>query len=264
MADLSIEVGHFYADTIAQGPEALAERFAAVGHFAAVAAGERSYSTAFMIDDYHNRSDASPGEIIPAILEGADRAGLRIDYVAREAACLPLATSLLNMLVERVGEGAPEQQGWMPSRTPGQFFGPRSEICKRLEDNAHLCSTGVDIEIWSTEGKKGKQRTLWACPFLASVWQALRLRALHDPAFEHPYVAAEGSVDWSQFGEKWDDLPPLTQLNPTAAPFNARRTFSILPAQFIPVEIAVQSILRSAFPEEQYRKNIGYAFLADI
>jgi hypothetical protein len=43
--------------------------------------------------------------------------------------------------------------------------------------------------------------------------------------------------------DDWDEVPTVIQLNPTAAPFSAYQTFSILSARFLPIELAVRTIL---------------------
>ena len=48
--------------------------------------------------------------------------------------------------------------------------------------------------------------------------------------------------------EDWDDLPPVVRLNPSAPPFCAYRTLSILPARFLHIEHAVRIILEQVAP----------------
>jgi hypothetical protein len=45
------------------------------------------------------------------------------------------------------------------------------------------------------------------------------------------------------FPDDWDKIPAVTRLNPTAAPFSAYRTLSILSTRFLPIELAVRTIL---------------------
>ena len=41
----------------------------------------------------------------------------------------------------------------------------------------------------------------------------------------------------------WDEMPPVTRLNPAAAAFTAYTTLSALSPRFLPVELAVRTIL---------------------
>jgi hypothetical protein len=43
--------------------------------------------------------------------------------------------------------------------------------------------------------------------------------------------------------DEWDLMPAVVQLNPQATPFRAYRTFSALGARFLPIELAVRTIL---------------------
>lgn len=280
MNSVSIEVGHFYDEAISQGSASLAERFALIRPLAQVVSKFATDTrTVFLIDDYHNRPDAGPDKVIPTILEAAATAGVDIDYLAREAACTRLASSLLDKLIER-GKIiqrdcyapdtqdystdqdllVPEAQGWLADRTPSGEFGAALAPCRHTDIIPRICPAQADIEIYS-QMPKGKGR-LWSCPLLATVWQGLRMRVLADSAFDQPYMARDGALDWYELGGKWDNLPPLIQLNPRANPFAAQRTFSILPANFMQVEVAVQRIAAATFPEAA--NHISYAFLAEI
>ena len=81
---------------------------------------------------------------------------------------------------------------------------------------------------------------MWSCPFLAAVWQLQRLgliRHLGEPVAEpQPMSVADVPADWER-------MPAVVQLNPKATPFRAYRTFSALAARFLPVELAVRTIL---------------------
>ena len=51
--------------------------------------------------------------------------------------------------------------------------------------------------------------------------------------------------DWTdpRFPDSWDDLPPVIRLNPQAPAFAAYTTLSVLSPRFLPVELAVRTIL---------------------
>jgi hypothetical protein len=94
----------------------------------------------------------------------------------------------------------------------------------------------VDVELWS-DGPGGR---LWSCPFLAAIWQLQRLGLLRhqgDPIAEPVRVApADLPADWAE-------MPPIVQLNPDAAAMPAYRTFTPLEGRFLPIEMAVRTIL---------------------
>jgi hypothetical protein len=75
---------------------------------------------------------------------------------------------------------------------------------------------------------------------LAAVWQLMRLGLLRD----HGRLVV-APKDWTDplFPDSWDDLPPVTRLNRHAAAFAAYTTLSVLSPRFLPVELAVRTIL---------------------
>jgi hypothetical protein len=75
---------------------------------------------------------------------------------------------------------------------------------------------------------------------LAAVWQLMRLGLLRDQG--RPVITPQ---DWTdpEFPESWDDLPPVIRLNPKATAFAAYTTLSVLSPRFLPVELAVRTIL---------------------
>ena len=75
---------------------------------------------------------------------------------------------------------------------------------------------------------------------LAAVWQLMRLGLLRDQG--RPVVTPQ---DWTdpRFPDSWDDLPPVIRLKPKAAAFAAYTTLSVLSPRFLPVELAVRTIL---------------------
>ncbi len=95
----------------------------------------------------------------------------------------------------------------------------------------------VDVELWSDE----RQGRVWACPLLASVWQMARLGVLRHrgETVVQPYRLPPDEP----LPTDWDELPAIVQLNPVAAPFCAYRTVTLMDIQFLPVELAVRTIL---------------------
>ena len=105
-----------------------------------------------------------------------------------------------------------------------------------LESARRRHSIFVDVELWD---ERDRQRT-WSCPMLAAVWQLMRLGLLRDRG--RPVVTPQ---DWSdqRFPDSWDDLPAVIRLRPKAAAFAAYTTLSVLSPRFLPVELAVRTIL---------------------
>jgi hypothetical protein len=262
LSHLSIELGHLYMEDFEGGPQRLREHFAQVRPWAeaaraaaAVRAGGRRprISTCFLIDDYFSRF-SSPAELVPLLLAEAARAGLAVDYLARESGCavtgkVPLAQAVAGRLVAEPPPGSygsrppTAQTGWLANgerspvaRTP-QAMKSAAAWQPPKETAARRHSVFLDVELFS-DAPDG-QRT-WSCPFLAAVWQLGRLGLLRsegEPVFTP--VPHTGTA----FPDDWDELPALLRLNPRADPFAAYRTCSVVPNRFLPVEHAVRVIL---------------------
>ncbi|MGC0315285.1 SCO2522 family protein [Kitasatospora acidiphila] len=273
LAHLSLELGHLYMDDFAAGPARLREHFARVRPWAdtvrescARTVGRRPrISTCFLIDDYFTRF-SSPAEVVPQILQEAAAAGLVIDYLARESACAEAGQVRPARLVEaRLVQSPPpgstgarpptSETGWLSNgeRSPvdslaeamstAAGWGPPHEI----EAKRH--SVFLDVELWDEQHGK---RT-WSCPFLAAVWQLLRLGLLRDDGQEVLRPAERPE----EFPASWEALAPLVRLNPAAAPFAAYRTFSVLAGRFLPIEHAVAVILDQWSPEEPVLRQLA-------
>lgn len=262
LAHLSIELGHLYMDDFEAGPERLRAQFDRVAPWAATARvaaaaelpprARPRISTCFLIDDYFTRF-SSPDRVIRTLAATAGEAGLTIDYVARESGCavadgVELARSVESHLVDEPAEGTDGSRppatvtGWLTNgeRSPGDraptamaaprgWRPPRQNVVKNH-------SIFLDVELWSER----ERERLWSCPFLAAVWQLQRLgllRHLGEP------VAEPVPVTLDALPGEWEALPPVVRLNPAAAPFRAYRTFSVLDARFLPIEVAVRTIL---------------------
>ncbi|MEV5514510.1 SCO2522 family protein [Streptomyces flaveolus] len=262
LAHLSLELGHLYMEDFEAGPERLRDHFTQVrpwvdaARAAAVArtGGKRArISTCFLIDDYFTRF-STPAEVVPMLLAEAGRAGLTVDYLARESGCavtgkVPVAEAVAGRIVESPPPGSyglrppAAQTGWLANgeRSP---VARAPQAMKRAaawqppqETAARRHSVFLDVELWSDDADG--QRT-WSCPFLAAVWQLARLGLLRNQGeavlVPQPHTAPG-------FPDDWDELPSLLRLNPRADPFAAYRTCSVLPTRFLPVEHAVRVIL---------------------
>ncbi|MEU6480872.1 SCO2522 family protein [Streptomyces sp. NPDC047017] len=262
LSHLSLELGHLYMEDFEAGPHRLREHFARVRPWADAAraaaaartGGRRPrISTCFLIDDYFTRF-SSPAELVPLLLAEAERAGLGVDYLARESGCatagkVPVAQAVAGRIVEEPPPGSyglrppAAQTGWLANgerspvarapqamKTAAAWQPPRETAARRH-------SVFLDVELWSEDGDG--HRT-WSCPFLAAVWQLARLGLLRNEGEAvleaHPHTA-------DAFPDDWDELPALVRLTPRADPFAAYRTCSVLPNRFLPVEHAVRVIL---------------------
>ncbi|MDF3141113.1 MULTISPECIES: SCO2522 family protein [unclassified Streptomyces] len=258
LSHLSLELGHLYMEDFEAGPDRLREHFAevriwvdAVRASAARRSKRPRISTCFLIDDYFTRF-STPAELIPMVLKEAEKAGLVIDYLARESACavadrIELAESVMHRLVESPPPGSygsrppVSQTGWLANgqRTPTMSRSALGEVKgwqPPQETAARNHSVFMDVELWSE--KDG--RRLWSCPFLAAVWQLARLgllRHLGEPVLEPQEWKSE------EFPHDWDRLPPLIKLTHTTAAFSAYRTCTLMPNRFLAVEDAVRLIL---------------------
>jgi hypothetical protein len=112
---------------------------------------------------------------------------------------------------------------------PGRWQPPRQSAVQNH-------SIFVDIELWSGP----PEDRLWSCPFLAAVWQLQRLGLLRH--LGRP-VAEPVAVPVAELSADWDEMPAIVQLNPRATALRAYRTFTPLDSRFLPIELAVRTIL---------------------
>jgi hypothetical protein len=261
LSHVSVEIGHLYMEDFIDGVDAVRRTFAAAApwvHTAriprAVGCDKKSVrvSTCFLIDDYFSRF-SSPAAVIPMVLAAAEREGVEIDYLARESACAstngvsPATLALGSLVTEPVpgttGARPPlTETGWLtngqrsPSTSRGEAMAKRTPWQPPRESARRRHSIFVDVELWDD---RGGQRT-WSCPMLAAVWQLMRLGLLRDRG-----RLIMTPQDWTDpgFPDNWDDLPPVIRLKPNAAAFAAYTTLSVLSPRFLPVELAVRTIL---------------------
>jgi hypothetical protein len=274
LSHLSIELGHLYMEDFATGPRRLRELFDQVAPWVrtaqdtcavGVAPQRPRVSTCFLIDDYFG-AFGSPREVLPMVIDAATGAGLRIDYVAREASCVEAHdVALADLVVARLVADPPpgsngtrpmvHETGWLcngvrsPQLPLGEAMRPTVAWQPPSENAANRHSIFVDVELWNeTSGRRQ-----WSCPFLAAVWQLLRLGALRmkGDSVVHPQPPP------GNLPEQWREFPPIVQLNPTAAPFSAYRTFSALASRFLPIEQAVRTILSQVDVEPGVRADIA-------
>ncbi|GAA4801849.1 SCO2522 family protein [Streptomyces ziwulingensis] len=261
LSHLSLELGHLYMEDFEGGRPRLEQHFARVRPWVeaaraavpAPAGGKRPrIATCFLIDDYFTRF-SSPAALVPLLLEEAGRAGLTIDYLARESSCavsgkVPVAEAVAGRIVESPPPGSyglrppAAQTGWLangersPAARAAQAMKQPPAWQPPRETAARNHSVFLDVELWS-DGPDGR---LWSCPFLAAVWQLARLGLLRN---EGEAVFTAQPHTGTGFPDDWDELPPLIRLNPKADPFAAYRTCSVLPTRFLPVEHAVRVVL---------------------
>ncbi|GIJ29878.1 hypothetical protein Vqi01_50400 [Micromonospora qiuiae] len=258
---LSVELGHFYAEDFGAGCQELRRRFARIADWSPAipalarqglpAGRQPRISTCFMVDDYFHRF-GSPREVIHQVQSAAADHGLVLDYVARESSFarhggVELAQMVVDTLVvepprHTTGSRPPlSESGWLSNgmRSPGYVDAPAMTLPRpwsppvQSGDPRH--SIFVDIELWSDEPNS----RVWACALLASVWQMTRLGVLR----HRGQTLMQPSRLTGELPADWDELPAVVQLNPTAAPFCAYRTLTLMDTQYLPVELAVRTIL---------------------
>jgi len=139
------------------------------------------------------------------------------------------------------GRPMAHESGWLcngvrsPERPLDEAMQPILPWEPPSENAANRHSIFIDVQLWDEETGK---RT-WSCPFLAAVWQLLRLGVLR----MRGEAVVEPRVHTGAFADSWVDLPPIVALRADAAPFAAYRTFSVLANRFMPIEHAVRTIL---------------------
>jgi hypothetical protein len=261
LSHVSVEVGHLYMEDFADGEEAVQRAFAAVAPWVraaqtpqAVGCDKKSVrvSTCFLIDDYFSRF-SSPQALIPMVLAAAEREGVEIDYLARESACAstngvsPAALTLGSLVTEPVpgttgGRPPLTETGWLTNGQRSPSTGPTEAMARRTpwqppeESARRRHSIFVDVELW--DERDGHQT--WSCPMLAAVWQLMRLGLLRNQG--RPVVTPQDWTDPS-FPDRWEDLPAVIRLRRKAPAFAAYTTLSVLSPRFLPVELAVRTIL---------------------
>jgi len=265
LSHLSIELGHLYREDFTAGLD-LQQHFERVAPW--VNAGRQAYaerpgrqhqkgrqtrtrvSTCFLVDDYFMRF-SSPAELVPKLVSAAHAAGLEIDYLVRESGCADTGEVALARCVEgRLVVDPPAatngsrppvtETGWLCNGqrspvNPEPAMSPVRPWTPPIENSARRHSIFLDVQLWD----ENNGRRTWSCPFLAAVWQLLRLGMLR---YDGAAVAVPQKWDGG-FPDGWDKIPVVTQLNPTAAPFSAYRTLSLLSTKFLPIEHAVRIIL---------------------
>jgi hypothetical protein len=269
LSHLSVELGHLYAEDFAAGPARLSDQFARVRPWLAAVAETRlagvarpRVSTCFLVDDYFTPF-STPADLVPQLVAAAAEHGLVIDYLVRESACAEADGSpLAELVAARLTASPPPgtngsrppvlESGWLANgqRSPGDAG---REAMRRegwqppVEIGARNHSVFVDVELWSEQDG----RRTWSCAYLAAVWQLLRLGLLRDDGatVARPRPVSDGpQPEPADLPAEWAELPPVVQLNPAADPFCAYRTFSALPARFLPVEQAVRVVLDQVSP----------------
>ncbi len=267
LAHVSVELGHLYLEDLRSTD--LDRFFARIASWtdrarmAAIAgntAGRPRVSTCLLLDDYSGTPDSAaelrPGEVIPRLLEAAQRAGAPIDYLARESGLVEYRGGSLAELVEVALVADPPfgadgsrppvtETGWLTNgqRSPAvrarQAMDGRAGWSPPIENARHLHSIFLDVELWS--GPDGKRT--WSCAYLAAVWQLARLGVLRRQGRDvlRPEVAEV--ADLAALPDDWSQLPAVLQAGLNPAPFCAYRTFSVLAGRFLPVENAVRTIL---------------------
>jgi hypothetical protein len=258
LAHLSLELGHLYFEDFDGGPDRLREHFKQVGPWAqgaraasAARVSKPRISTCFLIDDYFGPK-RSPAEILPGLIDAAASHGTPIDYLVRESACADAdGVPLGELVAERIvadpvvgtnGSRPPvRDSGWLSNGQPSAQ--PRSSEAMSVDNGwrppvqnaANRHAIFMDVQLWDEDG--GRRR--YSCAYLASVWQLLRLGLLRRAG--EP-VAQPRTWD-GEFPDEWSQLPPVLRLNPSAAPFSAYRSHSVLGRRFSLTEQAVRTIL---------------------
>jgi hypothetical protein len=259
LSHLSVELGHVYMEDLDPGGENLRRLMQTVAPWAATARRvcetqlnlkNPRISTCFLVDDYFTEL-ISPRELIPQLVGAASACGLQLDYLARESACVEAdGTELARLVQDRlVPDPPPSTNGSRPPPSTSGWLcngerGPQPAAGEAMrkpkwrppsENGANRHSIFLDVQLWNDSG----DQRVWSCPYLAAIWQLLRLGVLRHGG--KPITQPKRFE--KDFPASWKDMPPITQLTDRPAPFSAYRTFSVMPKRFFPIEDAVRVIL---------------------
>lgn len=269
---VSIELDHLYMEDFNRDQDHLRNRIAQIAPWFHTAVrtferrglrGRPRISTCFLVDDYFSDLK-SPAELIPMLLEAANEAGVRVDYVARESGCAVadgvevagmVAGRLVSIPVEGTNGSRPPvaESGWLSNgqRSPAQM----SEALRShgwqppVEAEARQHSIFVDVQLWS---ERGDGERLWSCPMLAAVWQLARLGLLR----HHGKAVIEPRPLPAQLPNEWSAMPPVSQVTPNAAPFHGYQTLSLLDDRFLSIEHAVRVILNQVAQDGEVMQRV--------
>ncbi|MFD3591794.1 SCO2522 family protein [Nocardia sp. NPDC058640] len=290
MAHLSIEVCHFRHEEILYDTDLVRAQFrravplvAAFIESARIEFGpDTQVSTCYLTDDYF-QPRFEPADVLDGLLGAAADAGLTIDYLARESAChqapvfaggvavgenVPVAEMVAARLIaqpedEEVANGRrppTAESGWLCNGRREQNASSRPAMHPQpyrppQEYGRGEHSIFLDVELWHDQDQDQDQERRWSCPFLAAVWQLLRLGMLryHGAPVVDPQLWTADRA-WP---DRWTDLPPVMRLNPDAAPFTAYRTLSMLPKRYLLIESAVRVILDHLAPDDDVAAQVA-------
>lgn len=259
LSHLSVELGHVYMEDLDPRGENLRKLMQTVEPWVNTArrvCGDQlkvknpRISTCFLVDDYFTQL-ISPREMIPQIVDAASACGMQLDYLVRESACVEADDTEIARLVQDrlVPDPPPTTNGRRPPPSASGWLcngerSPQSQADEAMhkprwrapsENGATRHSIFLDVQLWSDSG----DGRLWSCPYLAAVWQLLRLGVLRHTGQPITQPRRFGM----EFPTSWKEMPPITQLTDRPAPFSAYRTFSVMPKRFLPIEDAVRVIL---------------------
>jgi hypothetical protein len=276
LSHLSIEVGHFYMEDLENGEEPIRAQFQRVKPWleaakASVVCGDEKprISTCFLIDDYFQAWPDAP-VIMEKLLRLAAETDVPIDYVARESACARRQDgfAVAELVAKRILEepepdrdtgGRPPTMvsGWLSNGRPtreatvlnvmeSHKWDAPVEYAKRNH------SIYVDVELWKDHADPGADdeeilsKRVYSCPFLAAVWQLVRLGLLRKDG-----APALSVTDWDgQWREEWKQFPDIVKVNPGAKPFYAYQSLSIMPQHFLSIEHAVRTVIDHVLLDE--------------
>ncbi|GAA4727909.1 SCO2522 family protein [Phytohabitans rumicis] len=260
LSHLSVQLGHVPAEDLSAGPGRLRHHFRLIAPWLATArdtvarvvpGGKTRISTCFVVDDYH-LAPPPPAEVLPMVIDAARASDISIDYIVRSSACagadgISPVQILLDHIVEEPAVGSngtrpPVQEtGWLSNgrRSPSAALVDPVSLPSAWAPPAQHAPRGhsifLDVELWNDISG----RRVWSDALLASAVQMLRLGLLrYQGQPVHPPHPWDG-----EFPADWDLLPPVLRVNPTAAPFSAYRTSTVLDSRLTAEAYAVRTIL---------------------
>lgn len=263
-ADLSVEIAHVYTrcekpvfESAARAAARAAERWVMPAVYKWRDAEHRKVSLVVMLDDYEPQSQVEPLDhdyAADTIQQYLEEAGIAPDFICWESKVAETAETLLPLIEPAPSKGAGswasltnfnEEEGLalFDYRGRGPFQTGSDWAAASDGPSIRNPAEGIGLSVELYERSRGKWIG-WSCPAAAAWWQMIRLGAL--------------SAGAPPGGDGGDASRNRTRRCREEAVFAAKRTLTLLPPSYLPVEHAVTRILQTVRLPDDIRAELGF------